>query len=116
MRPATGKQISFIESICEALDLKKPQNMTMQEASSFISENVGAFYRHKTISKIKANEKINSPFHNIDDKTISTNAGKFINPSKWEHKHITVEKSLENIKRDISKLKVIRRKFVDAKN
>jgi len=50
---ATLKQLKFINAICEELNIDKPENLSMRNASIFISSNVNAFKKAKMREKMK---------------------------------------------------------------
>lgn len=56
MKPATDRQKAFIKSICEALEIKEPENLTIQEASDFISSHIEDFEQ----------EQFNSHYMGVD--------------------------------------------------
>jgi len=53
MRKASQKQIDYIDAICSKLNIDKPENLSMHNASNFISSNVDAFKKAKIREKMK---------------------------------------------------------------
>ena len=97
---ATLKQLKFINAICEELNIDKPENLSMRNASNFISSNVDTFKKAKIREKMKT--KIIHR-NNIDEQP------EFFARGRRGLKHITLEQSVDNVRKSIIDSKFIRK-------
>jgi len=100
MRKASQKQIDYIDAICSKLNIDKPENLSMRNASNFISSNVDAFKKAKIREKMKT--KITHR-NNIDEQS------EFFARGRRGLKHITLEQSIDNVRKAIIDSKFIRK-------
>lgn len=97
---ATLKQLKFIDAICSELNIDKPENLSMRSASIFISSNVDAFKKAKMREKMKT--KI-IHLNNVDEQF------EFFARGRRGLKHITLEQSVDNVRKSIIDSKFIRK-------
>lgn len=100
MKRASQKQIDYINAICEELNIDKPENLSMHSASIFISSNVNAFKKAKMREKMKT--KIIHR-NNVDEQPELFARG------RRGLKHITLEQSIDNVRKAIIYSKFIRK-------